>query len=57
MKGGENMEKQTSIYLTEKDLKRLEACKEVWETNKNTDIIKILIKQEYERIKRYKGEI
>lgn len=57
MKGGETMEKQTSIYLTEKDLKRLEACKEVWETNKNTDIIKILIKQEYERIKRYKGEI
>lgn len=51
------MEKQTSVYLSEKDLKRLEACKEVWETSKNTDIIKILIKQEYERIKRYRGEI
>ena len=50
------MEKQTSIYLTEKDLKRLELCKEVWETNKTTDIIRILIKEEYERIKKYKGE-
>lgn len=51
------MEKQTSIYLSEKDLARLEKCKEVWETPKNTDIIKLLIKQEYERIKRYKEEI
>lgn len=51
------MEKQTSIYLTEKDLKRLEIVKEVWETTKNTDIIKILIKEEYERIMKYKGLI
>lgn len=50
------MEKQTSIYLTEKDLKRLELCKEVYETNKTTDIIRILIKEEYERIKKYKGD-
>lgn len=51
------MEKQTSIYLTEKDLKRLELVKEVWETSKNTDIIKILIKEEYNRIIKYKGDI
>lgn len=51
------MEKQTSIYLTEKDQKRLEIIKEVWETTKNTDIIKILIKEEYERIIKYKGLI
>lgn len=51
------MEKQTSIYLSEKDLIRLEKCKEIWETPKTSDIIKLLIKQEYERIKRYKEEI
>ena len=51
------MEKQTSIYLTEKDLKRLELVKDVWETSKNTDIIKILIKEEYNRIKKYRDEI
>lgn len=51
------MEKQTTIYLTEKDLKRLELCKEIWETPKNTDIIKLLIKEEYERIKKYREEI
>ena len=57
MKGGGKMEKQTTIYLTDKDLKRLDVCKEVWETNKNTDIIKILIKEEYDRIKKYRDEI
>ena len=51
------MEKQTTIYLTEKDLKRLEKCKEIWETPKTCDIIKILIKEEYERIKKYTQEI
>lgn len=57
MKGGEKMEKQTTIYLTDKDLKRLDLCKEIWETNKTTDIIKILIKEEYERIKKYREDI
>lgn len=56
-KGGKKMEKQTTIYLTDKDLKRLELCKEIWETSKNTDIIKILIKEEYDRIKKYRGDI
>lgn len=57
MKGGETVEKQTSIYLTEKDLKRLEIIKNLYETTKNTDAIKILIKEEYDRIKKYKDEI
>ena len=51
------MEKQTSVYLSDKDLKRLDKIKEVWETNKNTDAIKTLIKEEYERIKRYQDLI
>lgn len=51
------MDKQTTIYLTDKDLKRLEAVKEIWETNKTTDIIKILIKEEYDRIKKYRGAL
>lgn len=56
-KGGEIVEKQTTIYLSEKDIKRLEKCKEIWESKSNSDIIKILIKEEYERIKRYQDEI
>lgn len=51
------MDKQTTLYLSEKDLKRLEIVKDVWETNKNTDIIKILIKEEYDRIMKYKGQL
>ena len=47
------MEKQTTIYLSDKDQKRLDLIKEIYETSKNTDIIKILIKEEYERIKKY----
>lgn len=47
------MEKQTTIYLTEKDIARLEKCKEIWETNKTCDMIKILIKEEYARIQKY----
>ncbi len=47
------MDKQTSIYLSDKDLARLEKCKEIYETSKTSDIIKILIKEEYERIKKY----
>lgn len=51
------MEKQTTLYFTEKDLKRMELCKEVWEVRTNTDMIKLLLKQEYERIMKYKGSI
>lgn len=51
------MEKQTSIYLTEKDLKRMDIIKEIRETNKTTDIIKLLIKEEYSRIQKYRGEL
>lgn len=47
------MEKQTTIYLSDKDQKRLDLIKEIYETSKNTDIIKILIKEEYERIRKY----
>lgn len=49
------MEKQTAIYLNEKDLKRLQEIKEVRETAKTTDIIKLLLKEEYARILLYKG--
>lgn len=49
------MEKQTAIYLNEKDIKRLEQIKETRETSKTTDIIKLLIKEEYARILIYKG--
>ena len=51
------MEKQTTIYFTDKDLKRLELCKEIWEVKTTTDIVKLLIKQEYERIQRYKNDL
>lgn len=51
------MDKQTTIYLSEKDLKRIDMCKEIYETTKTSDIIKILIKQEAERIMKYKGQI
>lgn len=47
------MEKQTTIYLSDKDKKRLDLIKEIYETSKNTDIIKILIKEEYDRIRKY----
>lgn len=47
------MEKQTTIYLSDKDQKRLDLIKEIYETSKNTDIIKILIKEEYDRIRKY----
>lgn len=51
------MEKQTTIYLSEKDIARLDKCKEIYETNKTCDIIKMLIKEEYERIKKYSQDI
>lgn len=47
------MEKQTTIYLTERDLKRLEAIKETWETTKTSDMIKVLIREEFDRIQKY----
>lgn len=47
------MEKQTTIYLSEKDLKRMDKIKDIYETSKTSDIIKILIREEYERISKY----
>lgn len=54
MKGGEVMQNQTAIYLTDNDRKRLNVIKEVYENNKNSDVIRILIKEEYDRIRRYR---
>lgn len=48
------MQNQTAIYLTENDKKRLNVIKEVYENTKNSDVIRILIKEEYERIRRYR---
>lgn len=49
------MEKQTAIYLTEKDRQRLERIKENQDTKKTNDVIKTLIKEEYDRIIKYTG--
>lgn len=57
LKGGEKMDKQTTIYLSDKDMKRLELVKELFETNKTNEVIKILIKEEYDRIKKYRDLI
>lgn len=51
------MDKQTTIYLSDKDMKRLELVKELFETNKTNEVIKILIKEEYDRIKKYRDLI
>lgn len=47
------MKKQTSIYLSDKDQKKLGKIKEVLEADSNNEIIKLLIKEEYERIVKY----
>lgn len=51
------MDKQTTIYLSDKDTKRLDLIKEVYETSKTNEILKTLIKEEYERIKKYRDLI
>lgn len=47
------MEKQTAIYLTDKDRERIEKIKEIQETKKTNDVIRNLIRDEYERILKY----
>lgn len=47
------MDKQTTIYLSDRDQKRLDLIKEIYETGKTNEMIKILIKEEYERIQKY----
>lgn len=47
------LEKQTTIYLSEQDIKRLEKIKDLYDTTKTNDVIKSLIKEEAERIAKY----
>lgn len=50
------MEKQTTIYLSDKDLKRIDTIKETLEIRTTTDVIKTLLKEEYNRILKYNNE-
>lgn len=47
------MDKQTTLYLSEKDIKRIEEIKKVLEIRTTTDLIKVLLKEEYSRIQHY----
>lgn len=48
------MQKQTAIYLSDNDRKRLDKIKEVFDNKNNSSIIQTLIKEEYERILKYR---
>lgn len=45
--------KQTTIYLTEQDQERIKKIKEIQETAKTNDVIQRLIREEYDRIRKY----
>lgn len=47
------MKKQTTIYLSDNDMKKLAKIKELTECNSNTEVIKNLIKEEFDRISKY----
>ena len=47
------MKKQTTIYLSDKDKKRIERIKEVYEADTTTEVIKRLILEEFDRIEKY----
>lgn len=47
------MKTGTSIYLSEKDKKRVEYLQKIYETNKVSELIRILIEKEYNTIKSY----
>lgn len=47
--------KQTSIYLTDNDLNKLNRIKEVYESQSNTEAIRTLIKAEYLNIQKYES--
>lgn len=49
------MEKQTSIYLSENDLKKLAYIKQQREIKQNSDIIKTLINEDFLNIQKYKN--
>lgn len=47
------MKKQTTIYLSDKDQKKLNKIKETLEADTNNEVFKKLIQEEYERILKY----
>lgn len=48
------MKSQTSIYLSDKDKKRLKTLQEAYETDNVSELIRKLIEQEVERIRFYR---
>lgn len=47
------MKKQTSVYLSDKDNRKLEVIKKTYETENTSEILRVLIDNEYETIKKY----
>lgn len=45
--------KATSINLSDKELKNLESLKEAYECDSNSEAVRLLIKEEMERVRKY----
>lgn len=48
------MKQSTSIYLSDKDKKRMERLLEIYEVRSMSELIRILVEKETERINYYK---
>lgn len=51
------MEKQINMRLTSKDFKKFEELKKLYEIVNNSELIRLLITEEYARINKYKDII
>ena len=51
------MKKQTSIYLSEKDIKIIEELKEIYECESTTSLVRMLIRDELNNVNKYKNLI
>ena len=47
--------KSTSLYLSDKDIKKIEKLKEVYETENTSELVRILIQEEITRIQKYQN--
>lgn len=47
------MKTQTSFYLSEKDNKKIEKLKQVYDVKSASELVRILINDEHERVKKY----
>lgn len=53
MKTQTNTKSQTSFYLSEKDLKKIKKLQEIYDVRSASELIRILIQDEIDRVKKY----